>query len=279
MRKMKKIDIPKIEQEAICASIPELQFQDRILSKSKEYLDCLEDLSAFAADEKDYESKYSGFTEHMKKMYSQRFSNARYKAPYDFYLKIRGSQESCPYCNYPTRFPSQIDHYLPKSSFPSFALTVENLVPACSDCNKNKSDIIQLDKSKRIIHPYFDEFANKSFDFIGCRIVEKVPIGFEFFIKKIPEIDEEQFRRLQIHFELLKLDKLYQADFNADFVSCMEGLKIMIDISDIGMVKKLICIRKEAQKKSGNKPWIYAGYSALFNSEWFFNTWLNTLNI
>lgn len=270
----KKIEKPIIEQKEICDSIPNLQYQDRIMDKSKKYLECLDDLAEFIKDESRFEESHKGFAEYMKKMYSERLTNSGYRNAYGLYQKIRESQPFCPYCNLSSRFPSELDHYLPKSVFPTFALTVDNLVPICSDCNKNKLDTVQIEKSKRIIHPYFDEFATNSFDYIGCEVIEEKQIGFIFFIQKTDTIDGEQFRRLRTHFTLLKIDELYKADFVADFVSYSEELKILLAESDLENVKKAVERKVKSFKISGQFPWRYAGYNALLKSEWFFTIYL-----
>ena len=272
----KKIDKPQIGQKTICESIPNLdsQYQARIIDKSLHYSEYLDDLATFLKDEKNYKNIYPEFPQYMKTMYSERFTNSGYLRAYELYKKIRMSQPYCPYCNFSSRFSSQIDHYLPKSLFPTFALTVDNLVPICSDCNKKKLNTIELEKSKRLIHPYFDEFANKPFDYIHCEVIKENPIGFKFYIQKSDVIDDEQYQRLQAHFKLLELDKLYQADFVADFVSYIEELKFILNESNIEDAKKAIERKIKSMKLSKQTPWRYAGYNALFNSEWFFNTYL-----
>ncbi|MES9796419.1 hypothetical protein ABWK47_12365 [Bacillus toyonensis] len=80
---------------------------------------------------------------------------------------------SCPYCNrvytltiicktkndggedtnYVTR--PELDHYLPKSKYPIFGLSFNNLIPSCSICNKLKGD--KTDHLRLHHHPYFDE--------------------------------------------------------------------------------------------------------------------------
>lgn len=50
---------------------------------------------------------------------------------------------------------STIDHYLPKSKFPAFAVFPRNMVPACERCN-----FIKLTTSDRLtLHPYYDDVA------------------------------------------------------------------------------------------------------------------------
>ncbi|WP_316571336.1 hypothetical protein [Neobacillus sp. YIM B06451] len=79
---------------------------------------------------------------------------------------------SCPYCNrmytltvicqfkkngnvidYVTR--PELDHYFPKSKYPIFGLSFNNLIPSCSICNNLKGN--KTDHTKMHHHPYFDE--------------------------------------------------------------------------------------------------------------------------
>lgn len=69
----------------------------------------------------------------------------------------------CPYCNrqYTTAWDSdtgsarpQFDHFLPKSRYPYFAVSLMNLIPSCALCNQVKGD-----KEKDILYPYRDEMG------------------------------------------------------------------------------------------------------------------------
>lgn len=67
---------------------------------------------------------------------------------------------SCPICGSPTR--GSLDHYLPRSVFPEFAIMQANLVPACNHCNSGaKGKNYKGDAPARFIHPYFDEWADQ----------------------------------------------------------------------------------------------------------------------
>jgi len=50
-----------------------------------------------------------------------------------FYVE---EEKWCPYCS--ANLIKKLDHYLPKSIYPEFALLDHNLVPCCSDCNETK---------------------------------------------------------------------------------------------------------------------------------------------
>jgi uncharacterized protein (TIGR02646 family) len=46
----------------------------------------------------------------------------------------------CAYCELPLHDPSQVEHVLPKSEYPTFALTWENFLSACIGCNSRKRE-------------------------------------------------------------------------------------------------------------------------------------------
>lgn len=69
----------------------------------------------------------------------------------------------CPYCNriYTVtltekghRSRPQFDHYMSKSKYPYFAISLLNLIPSCGLCNQAKSD-----KEDQILYPYFEEMG------------------------------------------------------------------------------------------------------------------------
>ena len=69
----------------------------------------------------------------------------------------------CPYCNriYTVtltenghRSRPQFDHYLSKSKYPYFAISLLNLIPCCGLCNQAKSD-----KEDQILYPYYEEMG------------------------------------------------------------------------------------------------------------------------
>lgn len=47
----------------------------------------------------------------------------------------------CAYCELPLHDPSQLEHALPKSQYPTFALSWDNFLPACVGCNSRKREL------------------------------------------------------------------------------------------------------------------------------------------
>lgn len=88
-----------------------------------------------------------------------------------FHLLIDMNIPVCPYCNrlYTFTFSeeneeensiaksrAQFDHYLPKSIYPFFAVSLLNLIPSCGLCNQSKSDRLE-----KVLYPYSEEFGDK----------------------------------------------------------------------------------------------------------------------
>lgn len=60
----------------------------------------------------------------------------------------------CPYCG--RAFFEELDHYLPKTSYPEFSVLSKNLVPSCGDCNGLKGSKAPNGKDEFFLHPYYD---------------------------------------------------------------------------------------------------------------------------
>src|SRR5690606_34072146 len=74
-----------------------------------------------------------------------------------YYNLIRSAplHGQCPLCGH--RQVATLDHYLPKSEFPAFAVLPLNLIPACRDCNSAKLARVVLSANEQTLHPYYDD--------------------------------------------------------------------------------------------------------------------------
>ena len=61
-----------------------------------------------------------------------------------YYDKIKAipKYSKCPFCG--VGIVSTLDHYLPKTKYPTYALTPVNLIACCADCNKNKKSFEKI---------------------------------------------------------------------------------------------------------------------------------------
>lgn len=101
-----------------------------------------------------------------------------------YWLQRQLGVKVCPYCNrmYTTtlfgedKIRPDFDHFYPKSKYPYLAVSLFNLIPSCSMCNKKKGDkaeVICQDKEGKnlsIIYPY-DESFDESQRCISFRVI------------------------------------------------------------------------------------------------------------
>ena len=94
-----------------------------------------------------------------------------------YWIVNRLKAETCPFCNRMytktlmmsknnARIRPELDHFYPKSKYPYLAVSLFNLIPICSYCNKQKSDYAEMYTRSRkyrysIIYPYDEAFNDE----------------------------------------------------------------------------------------------------------------------
>lgn len=129
------------------------------------------------------------------------------------------SLKTCPYCNINfiygdgrKNYGVELDHVIPKSKYPIFAVSLSNLIPCCGACNKAKSKKEKLGfKSPFKINSFEDfkftfipDIELKALTEIKLEGIEKNIISIEF-IKEI-KANSELFSlrdRYQIHKDII----------------------------------------------------------------------------
>ena len=176
----------------------------------------------------------------------------------------------CPLCG--KRTVSTLDHYLPKTQYPTYAVTPFNLVAACSDCNKAKSDKIIKSREEETIHPYYDDFNDAIW--IKANLIEEFPIGFNFAVYKPDLWTDEKFKRAQNHFNTFHLNVLYSSHASEIFAPYKIQLKRLYARKGDIALKEDLEDRMESNKEIRLNSWEAALYKALLNSKWFFETYI-----
>lgn len=125
-------------------------------------------------------------------------------------LLISVENNECPYCT--IREVSTVDHFLPKSEYPLYAIAPLNLIPCCSDCNKLKLDWYPTSVENQLFHPYFDNVESDVW--IRAKLIDSEPIYFVFEVIKPSNWNEIQFERAKYYFELYQLNKLFSSNAN-----------------------------------------------------------------
>ena len=154
----------------------------------------------------------------------------------------------CPYCGIQSA-PYQIDHYLPRESYPEFSILSDNLIPSCAICNSKYkgTKYISDDNYRLFYNPYFDNFVNGK-QFLKCNLwCEDTYLMITFYIDD-PD-SEEEYKIIKNHFDKLKLNERYQEivtkdlfpEFYNEFVEYDEELQkeTFID-TEVTMLKQVI---------------------------------------
>lgn len=135
----------------------------------------------------------------------------RGSALYGELLAIGGAR--CPMCGFGE--VSTLDHYLPRTTFPEFAILALNLVPACGRCNQLKGTHVGLEPGLQFLHPFFDSLA--VVPILECRFsVRAASALIEFRIRRTHRVAEDILSRVRFQFGRLRLADRFRAEALAE---------------------------------------------------------------
>ena len=204
----------------------------------------------------------------MEKVYTQRM--AKSGAPgRDIYDEIFASSPTgrCPLCM--QRSVATLDHHLPKAHFPALAVAPLNLIPACSDCNKAKLDVIPTIAEEVPLHPYYDKLGDEIW--LNAVVIERRPTALRFIVTRPAGWTDMFSTRVDNHFRLLGLGALFASE------AAEELLNIRHQLSMLGDAYSKDGVRDELERRAAScaavRPngWRTAAYRAWFASDWFCN--------
>jgi len=171
----------------------------------------------------------------------------------------------CPYCGH--RRVRQLDHFLPKSKYPTFSVTPLNLVPSCSDCNTDKlsGDGDRIEDLP--LHPYFENVDN--IVWLKAEILEGPTAVFLYSVNEESGIDAVSAIRLETHFENLGLDELYSTEANDLLSSIRLTLRRLFAAGGSDSVRNHLEGEYESSLFDRRNSWRTAFFKASCESEWF----------
>lgn len=184
------------------------------------------------------------------------------------YAKLKKAcvNDICPLCGQGT--VRQLDHYLPITGFPVFGLTAVNLIPACSDCNKNKLVHVPTSEGEQTIHPYFDNVDKEQWLF--AKVVESTPAAVIFEVRVPDSWSEVNEERIRTHFRIFKLGPLYATHAAVEINNMRYALKKMAIAPDsVHRISEHLRERAESCAQVYENSWQRATFDALADSEWF----------
>ncbi|GEN46251.1 HNH endonuclease signature motif containing protein [Alkalibacillus haloalkaliphilus] len=184
-----------------------------------------------------------------------------------FYDRLLHSSKLCPMCGY--RLSTTLDHFLPKSEYPTYAVDPLNLIPCCTDCNMEKGTDVPAGETEKL-HPYYDRVNDQKWLF--AEVIYDNGIGFRFKTIKPSVWSSQKYNKVNHHFHAFGLSELYSIYASQELNDQAFYLKkLSFEVGSLGVRKQLIEYQKSAEKHYLNN-WKSAMYEALGNSEWFCST-------
>jgi 5-methylcytosine-specific restriction endonuclease McrA len=186
---------------------------------------------------------------------------------------IRNKQDKyakllCQYCGMGK--PKSIDHYVPISEYPEYAVLAINLIPCCKDCNEKKKSYWKESGTRGIINFYLDNIPSRQFLFAKVCFRNNVPHLIFTIRNEGNYIDKALFDTISKHFKRLELIQLYEDE------SCTELDEIIRLIntynpSNSDTKQKLLHDAKQLQLQFGTNYWRAIVRLALADSTQFIN--------
>lgn len=183
----------------------------------------------------------------------------------EHYSVLRATSRKCPLCL--QRDSTELDHYLPRDTHPTFAVQPTNLVPICSVCNKKKLNQVAVTPEDQFLHPYFDDLGGAAW--LRATLIEVQGAPVIFSVARQPDWDDVTMKRVEWHFIRFGLSTLYSDQVGTTLGGYRELLDSTHRESQAAGVKKLMLMTGESFRSYGAEPWLSAAMQAWGESPWF----------
>lgn len=219
---------------------------------------------------KSHKSIMGGATkEDMIWLYDNKFVSDGGRKYYDI-IKAIPKYGKCPFCG--VGRVSTLDHYLPKTKYPTYAVTPFNLVASCLDCNKNKTSDVPKSREKEFIHPYYDDFDDEIW--LKVKILFNEEIVFKFYVEKPNNWSNEKYERAKYHLSKLKLNELYISHCGEEFTEYEDSARRLYSKGGVELVKSDLQDRIRERRSVTKNNWRAALYEGLLECGDFFDKFL-----
>jgi hypothetical protein len=176
------------------------------------------------------------------------------------YLALRGASRfgRCPFCA--QRDVRTLDHYLPRSAFPEFAVLPMNLVPCCFDCSHAKLDHAPAAFSDQVFHPYFDDWDDVQVIRAEVEIEERVFVELSVNDHDLPP---EVAGRAQTHFTIFDLAALYSDNASIELVQKKTSFQLIFESGGQDALRVELLRESQSRRAPFPNAWQPALYAAL----------------
>lgn len=205
--------------------------------------------------------------EELKSLYTQHFARrgSLGRVVYDR-IMAGALHQRCPLCGQGR--VSTLDHHLPKKSFPGFAVTPANLIPACRDCNLGgKKGFVAASAAEETFHPYFDDFGTELW--LEALLVKGAPLAVVFEVRAPASASGNQLQRVKAHFDVFQLGPAFASAASAHLTAMKRRLVSLA--SKGGADHVAVHLKEEADSYRAAAPnsWQVELYEKLAGDTWF----------
>lgn len=180
-------------------------------------------------------------------------------------IRLGAPNGICPLCN--QRVVKTLDHYLSKDTHPQLAVTPANLVPSCSDCNKEKLNRLAKSASEQTLHPYFDNTGGASW--LVANVVEASPVAAIYQVVPPQGMNPIMQKRLSTHFKTFGLAELYSTHAAVELVNVRFALVELSNVAGPQGVRSFLAGQAASRMAADRNSWTSALYAALAESNWY----------
>lgn len=207
----------------------------------------------------------------MEKLYNSQFRQGTRTRKMRDALINSAPHKVCPYCGIGQ--VSELDHYLPKSSFHATTVYPGNLVPCCKDCNSAKNAYIPNPNKPAVLHPYFDKAFNQVWLRASlCKDSLGTPVAR--FQVHLAAPNSKLQSRLQAHLRVFGLYDRFSnkaSQLLEDFERLCTEIELQMDLVDAQQYLKSAARSGSASRAN---RWETATYLAILDSDWYLQDYL-----
>jgi 5-methylcytosine-specific restriction endonuclease McrA len=171
----------------------------------------------------------------------------------------------CPYCDHGP--VSTLDHVLPKTLFPDFAVSPSNLVGVCSECNFLKRSVAPERAEEVFLHPYFDNVEEANW--LVATVVPGPIAAVVYEAQAIDAWSDVLNKRVKGQFDSLNLARLYGAQGAREISSQAVFWAKIHDSAGREALRRDLAEQANTRGALNRNGWQAALYSALSVSDWF----------
>lgn len=166
---------------------------------------------------------------------------------------------------------STMDHVLPQSQYPEFAINAYNLFPCCSICNTFKNKAIKDGEGNDIfLNLFLDILPEEQYLFVNIIVDENNEIDFQFYLSNVNMIDPAIYNRIKSHFKKLYLLDRMRNKAISSLTELRNLIETMLKYLPIDTIKSAVIDNANKEKEAyGYNYWKSVLYVELVNNDLF----------